>query len=192
MSVRKAESRYTPNGLPGQNTCLNGGSIISLNFFILCPLQAARFHTRGKQSSLPTGDLHWPGLEAGQAGMAERLGGQYSLPVSSHTWCPWLLWLLKGPRICQWNYWMKEWCPTCSFKTPQSFEFLRALPIFFQPVSRSYWIWLLLAVLHAAPTALWEMAEAGLSEVQQDAFSSTVERRSFISGKVFSPRADKE
>lgn len=195
MSVQKAESRYAPNGLPGQNTCLNGGSIISLNFFILCLLQAARFHTRRKQSSVPTEDLRWPGLEAAQAGKAERLGGQQRVVCQSPVvlgalgFCS----SLKVPGSASKPTELRSGVLHAASKLHTwSFEFLRALPIFFQPISWSYWISLLLAVFHATPAALWEMAGAGLSEVQQDVFSFAVERRSFISVKAFSPRVDKE
>lgn len=163
--------------------------------FSSCVFSRLPSFTRGESRApyLPKTCIDLAQRQHTQGGLRGRWAVESCLPVSGDTWCPWLLQLLKGPRS-----------PDSASKSTE----LRSVVLHvgcYHRVLNSWecclfsfglyldltWIWLLLAVLHAAPTALLEMAKASLSEVQQDVFSFAVEgRRSFIS--VFGPRADKE
>lgn len=118
--------------LPGQAICLSGWFHHILDLFSSCV--SSRFHMRGRQSSFtwgPRGSTHRERRDAGWA-------VESFLPFSSHTQCPWLLQILRVPGSASKPTELRGGVPHAASKFHKNFEFLKALPIFFQPIPDSY------------------------------------------------------
>lgn len=94
----------------------------------------SRCHMRGRQSSFPWG----PGGSTLREHQDSGWAVESSLPLSTDTWCPWLLQILRVPGSASKPNELRGGVPHAASKFHKNFEFLKALPIFFQPIPESY------------------------------------------------------
>lgn len=137
---------------------------------------------RGRQSSFTRGPRGCTHREHQDAGWAV----ESCLPFSNDTWCPWLLQILRDPGSAISPTELRGGVPHAASKFHKNFEFLKALPIFFQPIPESY-----LNLTFAGCSSCSTSGRSWSFRVQQDVFSFAVERRAFISVEVFKPRSYK-
>lgn len=147
----------------------------------------SRFHMRGRQSSFtrgPRGSTHREHWDAAWA-------VESCLPFSSDTQCPWLLQILSIPGSASKPTKLRGGAPHAASKFHKNFEFLTVLPIFFQLIPESYLNLPFAGCSSCSTSGTLGDGRSWSFRVQQDVFSFAVERKSFISVKVFKPRSSK-